>query len=332
MKNSARFSVSPKWKMVLHDMGLDPVTVLTHAQLPLDLFSRENSTLSAVEYFQLWHGLDKATGDQEVALLIGEYCSAESFDAPIFAALCCPNLNTAAKRLSEYKPLIGPITLDVDVSNTLTKLTIGCAVKGLELPSLLGFCEAVFFAKLARIATRDKICPVSVTVPKLPEDVKSLEDFLGCEVKLGSEVVICFSAKDAQQPFLTCSGSMWDFFEEKLSQKLADLTANTNTADRVRAVLIESLPSGNSSLDFVAQRLAMSRRTLQRKLTDEVESFQSILVQVREELAQHYLERSNISLAEISYLLGFKEPNSFIRAFNDWKGVSPSSYRSQTRH
>ena len=332
MKSSSRFNLYPKWKMVLHDMGVDPVSVLTHAKLPLDLFSRENATLSAVEYFQLWHGLDIATGKHEAALLLGEYCSAESFDAPVFAALCCPDLNTAAQRLSEYKPLIGPMTLDVNIGTQITRLSLGCAVSGLELPKSLCLFEAVFFTKLVRIATRKHICPRTVTVPELPDDVEAFEKFLGCNVNVGDEIIICFSAQDAQQAFLTCSGSMWDFFEEKLNQKLVDLKLHSNTTDRVKAVLIEALPSGNSSLDFVAQKLAMSRRTLQRKLTDEAESFQSILIMVREELAQHYLERSNMSLAEISYLLGFKEPNSFIRAFNDWKGVSPSSYRSQIRH
>ncbi len=318
--------------MVLHDMGVDPVTVLTHAKLPLDLFSIENATLSAAEYFQLWHGLDTAAGNQEIALLLGKYCSAESFDAPIFAALCCPDLNTAARRLGEYKPLIGPVTLDVHVGGQITSLTLGCAVSGLELPKSFCLFEAVFFTRLARIATRERICPVSVTVPELPDDTESFKAFLGCDVQTGDKVVICFSARDARQVFLTCSGTMWDFFEEKLNQKLADLNCHSNTADRVKAVLIEALPGGNSSLDFVARKLAMSRRTLQRKLTDEAESFQSVLITVREELAQHYLERSNMSLAEISYLLGFKEPNSFIRAFNDWKGVSPSFYRARISH
>jgi hypothetical protein len=43
--------------------------------------------------------------------------------------------------------------------------------------------------------------------------------------------------------------------------------------------------------------------------------FQELLSEVRHELAQHYLSRTDISAGEISWLLGFQESNSFIRAF-----------------
>ena len=35
--------------------------------------------------------------------------------------------------------------------------------------------------------------------------------------------------------------------------------------------------------------------------------------------------------AEISFLLGFEDPNSFIRAFHDWTGTTPERLRSQLR-
>ena len=97
----------------------------------------------------------------------------------------------------------------------------------------------------------------------------------------------------------------------------------------MKAVLLEALPSGDSSIEGVAEKLAMSKRTLQRKLSSEKESFQVLLQNVRAELADHYLEKSQMSLGEISFLLGFQESNSFIRAYSSWKGVSPGHFREQ---
>ena len=91
---------------------------------------------------------------------------------------------------------------------------------------------------------------------------------------------------------------MWDFFESKLNQNLANLEANATTVERVRAVLLEAIPSGDCSIERVASDLAMSKRTLQRKLTAEADSFQSILQNVRSELADHYLEKSKLSLGK----------------------------------
>ncbi len=332
MKSSIKFSVSSKFKLLLLDMGINLIAVLNHAKLPADLFNRHDVRLSPEEYFQLWQGIDKATGDEEVALLLAKYISAETFDAPIFAALCCQDLNTAVQRLSDYKPLIGPMQLRINQSNLETNIQIECAVENSKIPYALCMSEAVFFTQLVRLGTRENICPKSVTLPELPKDRVQYQDYFGCSMTKGAKLCITFHAIDASKSFLTSSGSMWDFFEEKLNKKLADITTHASTSERVRASLIEALPSGEVGIDIVASKLAMSKRTLQRKLTDEAETFQSILLTVREQLAKHYLEKSDLSLVEISYLLGFKEPNSFIRAFNNWQGISPNLFRIQCKH
>ena len=99
------------------------------------------------------------------------------------------------------------------------------------------------------------------------------------------------------------------------------------TTQRVRAALLEGLPSGLASIEAITRKLAMSRRTLQRRIEAEGTSFQAILRDTREALARHYLERTALPAAEISFLLGFDEPNSFYRAFRGWTGLTPDSVR-----
>lgn len=65
----------------------------------------------------------------------------------------------------------------------------------------------------------------------------------------------------------------------------------------------------------------MSKRTLQRKLG----------AATRTALAEHYLTHTRLSLGEIGFLLGFQEPNSFIRADQGWRGGSPGAARSSGR-
>lgn len=329
MKRANKFVVSPTWQLMLRDMQIDPSEVLIHANLPADLFNREVAYLSPAKYFQLWRGIDRAAGEREVALLLAESFKAEAFDAPIFASFCSPNFNTAVKRLSNYKPLIGPMLLDVDQGKSATRLTIDCYGHEEGVPPSLAMAELVFFTQLIRLATREQVAPMSVSLPELPGELAPYKQYFGCEITLSPDVRIRFSAEDASRPFLTSNASMWEFFEGKLNQKLADLDVAASISDRVRAVLLEGLPSGENSAEFVADKLAMSKRTLQRKLADEAETFQSILVSVRADLADHYLEKSQMSLGEISFLLGFQESNSFIRAYRSWRGVSPGQYREQ---
>ncbi|WP_394147063.1 AraC family transcriptional regulator ligand-binding domain-containing protein [Shewanella atlantica] len=329
MKRASKFVISPTWKLLLCDMQIDVNLVLAHAKLPADLFNRESAILSPMEYFELWHGIEQAAGDRQIPLLLAQHMTVESFDAPIFASICSPNLNTALTRLSQYKPLIGPMVLNVKQDEKETKLTIKCYGYQGQLPCSLSLTEMVFFTQLSRLATRELIQPMEIELTELPENLTEYEAYFGCKLKLGEHLAISFRSEDARKPFVTKNAAMWEFFEAKLNQKLADLDSTANTVDRVRAVLLETLPSGESAIEHVAEKLAVSKRTLQRKLTAEAETYQSVLQAVRADLADHYLEKSNMSLGEISFLLGFSESNSFIRAYSSWKGISPGTYRER---
>lgn len=108
------------------------------------------------------------------------------------------------------------------------------------------------------------------------------------------------------------------------------LDASVTTAKRVRAALLEGLPSGLVTMEAIARKLALSKRTLQRKIEAEGTSYQRILQETREALARHYLQKTLLPAAEIAFLLGFDEPNSFYRAFRAWTGTTPDSVRQRS--
>ena len=327
MKQATRFSVQMSWKLLILDMGFNPADVLAFARLPGDLFARKDATLSPEEYFNLWRGLEQVAGADELPLKLGQVISAEAFDPALFACLCSPDLNTALQRLAQYKRLVGPLTMEVNISNTETKVTLACYGNTQAIPRSLSAAELVFFTQLARLATRERIVPLAASTPDLPGHGDLYEAFFGCPLKQSDAIRISFSVQDAKRPFLTDNLAMWQAFEPGLRKRLSALDKQATTSDRVRGVLLEMLPAGMSSIDAVAQRLALSKRSLQRHLGDEAVSFQDVLNTVRQELAQHYLINSTISPGEISWLLGFQESNSFIRAFRSWTGKTPGAYR-----
>ncbi|GMM85894.1 AraC family transcriptional regulator ligand-binding domain-containing protein [Pseudoalteromonas sp. MTN2-4] len=327
MKRAKQFTISPTWQVLLKDMQLEPSMVLALAKLPADLFTRPNATLSVEGYFSLWHGIELAAGERSLPLLLAEHLSVEAFDAPLFAAVCSPNLNTALKRLQQYKPLIGPMMMDIKETAKWTELTVSCYGYPSSLPKSVGLLELVFFTQLARLTTRHFIEPLFVQLPELPENLAEYQAYFGCKLTQGPSVQIHFSHEDTNRPFLTANAPMWAFFADELQQKLNELDATATMAERVTAVLLEALPAGHSAIEYVAEKLAMSKRTLQRKLSAEKSNFNDLLQSIRAELASHYLHESKLSLGEIAFLLGYQETNSFIRAFTQWFGQPPGSYR-----
>lgn len=77
----------------------------------------------------------------------------------------------------------------------------------------------------------------------------------------------------------------------------------------------------------VADKLNMTSRTLRRQLTKEGSSFQQLKDNSRRDQAINLFEQRNLTIAEIGLKVGFTEAATFSRAFKQWTGVSPSTYR-----
>lgn len=95
-----------------------------------------------------------------------------------------------------------------------------------------------------------------------------------------------------------------------------------------RGVLLELLPVREASMGAGTPRLAVTPRTLKQRLGTEGRSSTAVLNATWEDLAQHYLESSTLSGAEISFLLGFGSPSSLLRASRDWIGEPASRNRA----
>ena len=98
---------------------------------------------------------------------------------------------------------------------------------------------------------------------------------------------------------------------------------------RVRSVIAERVRGRRPEAEEIARELAMSTRAMQRLLKNSGTSFRQLLDDVRNEHARGYLRSTSFSDGEVSFLLGFEDPNSFYRAFRSWNGMSPADFRRQ---
>ncbi len=73
----------------------------------------------------------------------------------------------------------------------------------------------------------------------------------------------------------------------------------------------------------------MSGRTLQRRITEEGETFRHLLAQARHELGCRLLTDPATDINEVACLLGYQDTTSFYRAFREWEGMSPNRWRDR---
>jgi len=78
------------------------------------------------------------------------------------------------------------------------------------------------------------------------------------------------------------------------------------------------LQGGRFELENIAEGFGISGRTLQRNLSTENTSFNQLVKDVQKIMTFNYLESNELSIEEITYLVGYTEISSFYRAFKKW--------------
>ena len=81
----------------------------------------------------------------------------------------------------------------------------------------------------------------------------------------------------------------------------------------------------------MARALALSARTLSRRLSEEGTTFAEVVDELRLSLALQYLKEPGFTSAQIAWFLGYESPTSFNHAFRRWTGRTPTAARNERR-
>lgn len=94
----------------------------------------------------------------------------------------------------------------------------------------------------------------------------------------------------------------------------------------IQTLTLSLLRNKSADLRTLSDVTMISRRTLQRKLAEEGQTFQTLLDRARFQLATEVFNLEGATVADASELTGYEHPQHFIRAFRRWAGVTPGRY------
>lgn len=328
MANTKRYPIAKDIQKMCTMLDLDPARVLRRAGLSQSFLQNESQGATSTEYFALWEAVYDEVGDPMFALEIGQKLAGSPFIPAMLAFSSSPNTEVGLKRLALFKPLVGPVALDIKSDDESLEFSIRSSDEDAPMPASASAFELVYFLESVRKFTGRQIIPVAIGMPEgLSGDI--YKEYFGVDPEPALYPTIKLTLEDARRPLLSENEEFWSWLEIDLKRQLAAQEAKVAISHRVRAELIDLLPSGESSSDAVSKRLGMSKRSLQRRLHEEGEAFQSVLDATRAELAIRYLSKGDMRVEEISYLLAYRDPNSFYRAFHGWTGMTPTEARGQ---
>jgi hypothetical protein len=161
--HSQKYNLEKGWQALLKDLNISVQDVLRYTQLPSDLLLRKTPAVTANEYYRFWDGLAHASKNEPaLALRLAKTISANTIAPAIIAFLSSSNLNLALKRIAHYKPIVAPVRMYTEQNDRQTILTFAGLPPNGSLPTLFVAFELVFWVELARMATREKVIPVTV--------------------------------------------------------------------------------------------------------------------------------------------------------------------------
>jgi AraC-like DNA-binding protein len=102
---------------------------------------------------------------------------------------------------------------------------------------------------------------------------------------------------------------------------------SADTAEQVRRLLLSRPGRKMLRLEEAAEYLRLSTAQLRKRLYRANTSYKALVLEIRLELAKHYLLDTQLSVQEISYLLDYSQPAPFSRAFKLHCGLAPDQYR-----
>lgn len=280
---------------------------------------------------RLWHLAVQASGNPAIGLNMAKSLRPSSFNVVGYAVMSSRNLQEGFARLVRYQRIIGE-GADLSFHPTAEGYEMLLAIHGDRLPSARQSAEASLAYSLAfcRWLTGKPLRPrqVSLMGPP-PEDLEPYNEVFQCPLKFNAEhYALLFERADLDAPLPSANEALAQLHDRFAGDYLARFSG-TRVTHQVRQVLCRLLPQGEPKRETVAQALLLSERTLQRRLQDEGTSYQHLLDDTRRELAGQYLGQANLTLLEISYLLGFSDPSNFFRAFRRWFDSTPGEYRAR---
>ncbi len=315
-----RFKAANAFWIGITKIGLTPAAVLSQARVPVTVYDGKKNLVTTAQFFALWRAVGELSSDAAAGLRIATQIDVGNRPPSTMAAYYARDYRDALLRLARFKQLCTPEELQIKISKDECSIEPVWQHAQEETPSLLTDAAFASFVELGRRGTGHPVNPKRVELKRKAEATGVHEAYFKCPVKFGARRnILVLHTADLDRPFLTHNAELLEMLDPQLDKALKEQRAQRSISEQVKWILKRLLAG------------ARPDRTLQRRIDDDGTTFRKLLLGARQELAREYLNRPDIDVAEVAYLLGYEDSNSFYRAFRTWEGTTPSQLRAELK-
>lgn len=311
----------------LNNRGLDGARVLAQAGLELaELRGNPGGRVSTDLMTRLWTLASEASVDPAIGLWVGR--SAMPMHVRVMGLLIqtAPTLGHILQVAERFQRLITTgVTLRLLYQPDRVGLEI-CELPSVALhPASIDAFVSAHVSNLRRLAAGEGVQQVDLKCPA-PADSGPWQQVLGCTVCFDKQSNVIWHQRAAiDWPLALGDVALWREHEQLAQRELAELDTTPALIQDVRGVLRISGDTAPTQAELAA-KLAMSERSLRRRLAELGSGYRQLVDLCRAERAAQ-LVLSGLRSAEVAHLLGFSDASSFGKAFRRWYGTTPEAYR-----
>ena len=311
----------------LERCGIAPAEIARRARLPLPV-PGQAMTLTVEQAFAFWGAVRELSANPAIGLEIAR--NLDLADAPpmILAPFHARDWRDAMQRIARYKQMCSPERVRIREEGDECIVEVEFARPHAERSVVVDLMYGAMM-ELGRRGTREALAARRVELDRPAGDATAHEAYFGCAVRFGApRDRLVLHRADLDRPFASYNQELLEMLSPALERALADCQSRSTLSGQVKWLMKRHLATRRPDMRAIARQLALSERTLQRRLADEGTRFQDVLTQARRELAREYLANRQLEMADVAFLLGFDDQNSFFRAFRQWEGETPSRWRA----
>lgn len=313
-------------------LGANPEQLIKDAGLDPKLLEDEDERIDLTYLMRIGFNAIKATGRSDLGLVAGRSSSITRFGYAGLAAMTAPTLGEALQVITRYEDLFGrcyrgnsqliiegnDTTLcfySIAPYNDYTYFVVDAI--------LSGWCNSIRW-----LTGHDNLVTSAHIEFPTPDYFESYGQSMSCPVHFNQEQnCLRLPTSTLSTPLIHHNATLHASLLEQCGFAVGRVALADSFHNKVLKVLGTMLHGKTPSIEDVAQQLGMPTWTLRRKLKEEDTSYQTLVDEMRKDVAFSYMRNTDLSFGEISYLLGFSTPGAFQRAFKRWAGTTPGEFR-----
>lgn len=341
MSNAYEIPVSSAGKIInaATAAGIKPKELCKAANLDMRILEDVDNQIAFTQLVELYQHGARLTGDDAFGLHVGEQDSPKLYGILGYVTINSQTVGEALNRLVRFQQIrtnACEFSLKVIGSNAhlfYIYQTTEISRQERRHESEETLCS---FLQISRMATGIDWSPSEVHFEhEQPKDISEHKRIFRAPVCFGKPVTqMIFNSSILTIPLVAADLTLGLLLERQAEELLEKSTraGEEGFVNQVRRLISENLSGGEMRMETICQKLGISSRTLQRNLKEEGTSYQKLLEETQSELSKFYLQKPDIAICEISYLLGFSQPSAFHRAFRRWTGLTPRAFRGKQKH